>query len=253
MRPKIAVLVLIVAIGLVALAAVLRGVLGGRAPEEAKAPEPPPEEAASPTTAGPQVNPNSSNTAAILEQLRVAEIVKELDQIRELQADGAVNPLATGLLLGKVTHREPEVRKAAKDALVQLGDTNAIPGLEQAVGLVEDPREKLALLEAIDYLKLPDAMAVEPTMVSTGDNPAQAVRPRKTVPKTPRAQPGKARKNWPGGAPRPGTAAQPAAPAAATTPANPNPAQPQTQPDSPAPDTTPPEDTTPPPGTSPPQ
>jgi hypothetical protein len=252
MRPKIVVLVLMVAIGLVALAAVLKGVLGGRAPEEAKAPELTPEEAASPTTAVPQLSPNSSNTAAILEQLRDAEIGKELDQIRELQADGAVNPLATGLLLGKVTHREPEVRKAAKDALVQLGDTNAIPGLEQAVGLIEDPREKLALLEAIDYLKLPDAMAVDPTMIRTDAN-AVATRPRKSAPREPRIQPGNNRNRWQSRVPKTGAAAQPAAPATATAPANPNPAQPQAQPDSSAPDNTPPQDTAPSPGTSPPQ
>ena len=84
-----------------------------------------------------------------------------------------------------MTHREPEVRKAAKDALVQLGDTNAIPGLEQALGLVEDPREKLAMMEAIDYLKLPDAMAIDPTMTSTIDSAAQAVKARKVTPKNP--------------------------------------------------------------------
>ena len=81
------------------------------------------------------------------------------------------------MLFCKITHREPEVRKAARDALVQLGDTNAIPGLEQAVRLVEDPREKLALMEAIDYLKLPDATAgLTRTLTSTIDSAAQAVK-----------------------------------------------------------------------------
>jgi len=49
MRPKIVVLVLVVAIGLVALAAVLKGVWGGHASQEAQVPEPPPSEMASPT------------------------------------------------------------------------------------------------------------------------------------------------------------------------------------------------------------
>jgi len=242
MRPKIVVLVLIVAIGLVALAAVLKGVWAGRAPQEAQLPEQPPSEAPSLAVPSPQASPNSSNSVAILEQLRAAEIAKELDQIRELLADGAVNPHATGLLLAKVVHREPEVRKAAKDALVQLGDTNAIPGLEQAVGLVEEPREKLALLEAIDYLKLPDAMAEQPTKVSTDNNNAPALRPRNMVPKDPKAQPGKNRKRWQQRPPNGATAPQPA-PAA---PANPNPAQLQTQPNSLPADTTPAPDTTPP-------
>ena len=88
MRPKIVILTLVVAIGLVALAAVLKGVLGGPAPQQAKAPESPPAEPASPTATTPQVSANSSNTAAMLEQMRVADVNRELDQIRELQAGG---------------------------------------------------------------------------------------------------------------------------------------------------------------------
>ena len=110
MRPKLVILILVLAIGLLALAGALKGVLGGRAPQEAKAPEPPPAEPASPTATSPQVSANSSNTAAMLEQIRVADVNRELDQIRELQAGGADNPQTTGLLLGKVTHREPAVR-----------------------------------------------------------------------------------------------------------------------------------------------
>ena len=239
MRPKIVVLALIVAIGVVALAAVLKGVLGGHATQEADAPETAASEPASPTATNLQVNPVSSNAAAIVEQLRAAEIDKELDQIRELQAGGADNPQTTGLLLGKVMGKEPEVRKAAREALVQLGDTNAIPGLEQAVGLVEDPREKMALTDAIDYLKLPDAMAVQPTMNSSLESIAQAARPRKVTPKNPRTLPGRSRPRPPAGPPA-GAAAQP------TTPANPYPAQPDTQPDAPVPDTAPPPNSSPP-------
>jgi hypothetical protein len=248
MRPKIVILILIVAIGLVALAAVLKGVLGGRAPQDAKAPEPPPAEPAHPVATSPQVSANSSNSTAILEQLRAAEIAKELDQVRELQADGAANPLATGLLLAKVTHREPEVRKAATDALVQLGDTNAIPGLEQAVGLVENPREKTALMDAIDYLKLPNVMADMPTsaVASATEGRSLVVTPLQAVPRNPRIQSGKNRGRR-AAVPKAGSPAQPGASAI------PYPAQPQTEPDSPAPVTSPPQDTTPPPGTSPPQ
>ena len=92
-----------------------------------------------------------------MEQLHAAELAKELDQIRDLLADGGINPHATGMLVGKMVHKEPEVRKAALQALMQLGDTNAIPGLEQVQGLTEDPREKVALMDAIVYLKLPPA------------------------------------------------------------------------------------------------
>lgn len=114
-------------------------------------------ENAGPTTTDARLNPTSSNSAAVLEQLHAAELAKELDQIRDLLADGAINPHATGMLVGKMVHKEPEVRKAALRALIQLSDTNAILGLEQVQGLTEDPREKVALMDAIAYLKLPAA------------------------------------------------------------------------------------------------
>ena len=140
-------------------------------------------EPASPTATSPQVSANSSNTAAILEQLRAAEIDRELDQIRELQAAGADNPQTTGLLLGKVTHREPEVRKAALEALVQLNDTNAIPGLEQAASLIQDPREKVAVMDAVSYLKLPGvADGTSPELADASNYQASATSPRQVVP-----------------------------------------------------------------------
>jgi HEAT repeat protein len=248
MRPKIVILILIAAIGVVALAAVLKGVMG-HAPEEVKVPEPPAAEAARPTTASIQAGPGSTNSAAIVEQLRATELDKELDQIRELQAGGADSPTVVPLLLTKVTHREPEVRKAARDALVQLGDTNAIPGLEEALAHVEDPRDKVAMMEAIDYLKLPDAISAQPpspvAMASDNIAPmtpaAAAARANRMGPKGPRSQPSnrlnamKARK----------AGAQPGAPAA------PYPEQPQTQPDSPAPDASASPNTTPAPDIAP--
>lgn len=142
---------------IVVMAAVLKGVIGDRNSPESKPSERPIVEGAGAATTDVRLNPTSSNSAAILEQLHAAELAKELDQIRELLADGAINPHATGILVGKIVHKEPEVRKAALQALVQLSDTNAIPGLEQVQGLTEDPREKVALMDAIAYLKLPSA------------------------------------------------------------------------------------------------
>src|ERR1035437_175172 len=171
MRPKIAILIIMLAIGVVALAAVLRGVIGGHAPQEAKAPEPAPEEPANTSTSAgiPQGNFNSSNTAAMQEQLRAKELAKSLDEVRELQAQGPSDPATSELLLNMVTHREPEVRKAAVEALVQLNATNAIPGLEQALAVTEDSRDKIALMEAINYLKLSEEAPLPPSV-----NPAAA-------------------------------------------------------------------------------
>jgi hypothetical protein len=156
MRPKVVLMVLGLTVGLVALAAVLRAVLGGHggapgAGAGSTAGSTPEVTNASP---GP-VKVGASNTVAMTEGMRAAALAKELDLIRELQADGGLSPTTPGILLGKVTHPEKEVRKAALEALVSLNDTNVVPGLEQALTLIEDPREKVALMDAIEYLKLP--------------------------------------------------------------------------------------------------
>jgi hypothetical protein len=40
-----------------------------------------------------------------------------------------------------------------------LNDTNAVPGLLKAVDNLKDPREKVAVLDAIEYIKAPDILA----------------------------------------------------------------------------------------------
>ena len=157
MRPKTVILILGVTVAIVVLAAVLKGVIGGQNSPESRPSEGSIVESSGPSNREARFNPTSSNSLAVLEQLHAEELAKELDQIHDLLADGGINPHATGMLVGKMVHKEPEVRKAALQALVQLGDTNAIPGLEQVQGLTEDPREKVALMDAIVYLKLPPA------------------------------------------------------------------------------------------------
>jgi hypothetical protein len=211
MRPKIVILILAVAIGLVALAALFKGGVARRTPELVQTP------AAAPATSPPvaatvppvkeiATSAGSSNSAAVVEQLRAAEAAKELDQIRELQAEGEASPTTTAVLLTKVTHQDPEVRKAALQAIVQLGDTNAIPGLQDAVAVVQSPREKVALMDAIDYLKLPEVTsAVRPPGVAA---PAPSVASGKSAGPTSDQTSGAGRANpLQGGAVAPGTAA----------------------------------------------
>ena len=164
MRPKVVILILVAAFGLLGIMVMLKGLMGGHAGNaggqtpvtEAKVDSP----AAAINGQVVQVNPNSSNAAATPEQLRAAEVGKELDAIQELQgeADGANNSTIISALIGKVENPEPEVRTTALAALVQLNDTNAVPGLQQAADAMKDPRAKVAVMDTIDYLNLPDTM-----------------------------------------------------------------------------------------------
>jgi hypothetical protein len=176
MRPKIVILILVVALGLLGIIVVLKGLTGGHA-GDASGQKPVVEASVESPTAATndeviqvvQVNPNSSNTAAVTEQLRAAEVEKEVNQIQDLQgeADGTNNPIIITALLDKLSHPEAEVRKAVLDALKQLNDTNAVPGLEQAAENIKDPREKVAVMDAIDYIKLPSATENVPPELAT--------------------------------------------------------------------------------------
>jgi len=190
MRPKVVILILAVGFGLVAIMVVLKGVMaghsgnaGGQTPAtQANVGS----QSAATNNQVVQVNPDSSNTAASSEQMRAAVVENELDQIRELQgdADGANNPAIISALLDKVANPEAEVRGAALDALRQLNDTNAVPGLQQAADLIKDPRGKVAVLDTIDYLKLPNVTpdvppadyAINPDITNTRPRPTRPNR-----------------------------------------------------------------------------
>jgi hypothetical protein len=191
MRPKVVILILVAGFGLLGIMVVLKGVMaghsgnaGGQTPAtEANVDS----QSAATNDQVVQVNPDSSNTAASSEQMRAAAIENELDAIRELQgeADGSNNPTIISALLDKVANPEAEVRGAALDALRQLNDTNAVPGLQQAVDLIKDPRGKVAVLDTIDYLKLPNVTpdvppadyANNPDITNTRPRPARPARP----------------------------------------------------------------------------
>src|ERR1035437_11036120 len=141
MRPKIVILILVIGVGLVAVVVLLKGVTWARPSKDTQVVatgEPtnqaPPAATNDQVVEVAQVNPNSSNTAAIAEQLRAAEVEKEVGAIRDLQgeADGTNNPIIITALLDKLSHPEAEVRQSALEVLKQLNDTNAVPGLQQA-------------------------------------------------------------------------------------------------------------------------
>jgi hypothetical protein len=258
MRPKVVILILVIAAGLVAGLVLLKGVIGGRSSNVtpvAAIGEPTNQEPPAVTTiqanpdVNPDVNPASSHTPAMTsEEARAAQIQRDLDEIREALANGTVDPSATeNILLDKVVHPEKEVRKAALEALIQLNDTNAIPRLQQAVQSLEDPHDKAAVLDAIAYLQLPDTITNEP--------PAGAIVSQPRPPRPPRSpgtqgqadrqkrsfngQSSGQRGPFPGGASADGSRSENPAQPQPMAPDQANPGQPE--PATPAPDNPPPQ------------
>jgi HEAT repeat protein len=58
-------------------------------------------------------------------------------------------------ILSEMSNRDPEIRKAALEATIQFGSRDAIPKLADAISQTDDPNEKAAIADAIEFLKLP--------------------------------------------------------------------------------------------------
>lgn len=58
-------------------------------------------------------------------------------------------------ILSELKNPEKKIRHAALEAAIQFDDRSVVPYLKDAVAQTEDPREKVAILDAIDYINLP--------------------------------------------------------------------------------------------------
>jgi hypothetical protein len=58
-------------------------------------------------------------------------------------------------ILAALSDSDAQVRTAAREAAVQFGDKSAAPVLRETAQNISDAHEKVALLEAADYLELP--------------------------------------------------------------------------------------------------
>jgi hypothetical protein len=81
----------------------------------------------------------------------IEAILQDLEQIEAAQSPVALAPY--------LRSRESEVRAAAVDALIRIGDSAAIPLLEAAAGALSE-QEAAPLLEAARFLSLPDASSL---------------------------------------------------------------------------------------------
>ncbi|HEX4349270.1 MAG TPA: HEAT repeat domain-containing protein [Verrucomicrobiae bacterium] len=162
MRPKVVILTMLVAFGLLGAIAVFKGMQGKHADDLGV--QTPGQLATTNSGSGGVANTKGpeggTNPVAVSPELQAAITAKQIEQIQELQGevDGTNNPTIIQALLDKVMQPEEDVRKAALEAIKEIDDTNAIPGLQKAADGIQDARTKVAVLDVIDYLKLPSAM-----------------------------------------------------------------------------------------------
>ena len=164
MRTKTVVIVAGLGVALVAALIVVKGLGGGAEPvpipgeNEGQISNPP----APPPLTEVLVKPGTTNSADLPTSEGVPQrpYQKDFDEIREIIAAGSPGPLEMSSLVDKITHVDPEVRKSALEAIQQLNATNAVPRLREAMNHLDDPREKAAILNVIEFLELPDSLDV---------------------------------------------------------------------------------------------
>jgi HEAT repeat protein len=82
-------------------------------------------------------------------------------------------------ILSELSNRDPEIRKAALEAAIQFGSRDAIPKLADAISQTDDPSEKAALADAIEFLKLPSLTEIraQSSAQANGNSAATAAKP----------------------------------------------------------------------------
>jgi hypothetical protein len=177
MRPKTVLVTLALALGIVVAAIAFKANVTKKPADDGKSVA----DNGVPTATAPT---NKAQAVANLSpEAAKAEVQKQLDEINELIADGPNNPAAASLLCDKLAHQpDAEVRAKALEGVVALNDTNAISRLEEAAQILEDPREKVAVMNAIEYLKLPDSTPDTPPTNGLSAAEAAALPPIKPTP-----------------------------------------------------------------------
>jgi LAS superfamily LD-carboxypeptidase LdcB len=65
------------------------------------------------------------------------------------------DPASLQTILSELTNSTKAIRQAALEATVQYGSRDAIPKLQEIAAATEDQKEKAAILEAAEFLQLP--------------------------------------------------------------------------------------------------
>jgi hypothetical protein len=151
MRPKVVILTLLAVVAVVAAMAILKGTR-----QQGVVTPPPPEDAGVQEAAHSNPSEVSSTNVAAPAPVEDAQTLSQ--KITDIQAEGYPTPAGRAVLLAALSEaKDKEVRQAALNAIVQLDDTAAIAGMEQALPQLADPREKAAVMDAIEQLKLPSS------------------------------------------------------------------------------------------------
>ena len=122
-----------------------------------------------------------TNSVRLSRAQEAALIRSEIGKLEKLGARTDQSSLQ--LILSDLTNANKSIRAAACDAAIQFGSAEAIPRLKEAAGIIEDPREKVAFLDAAEFLALPSfGDSSNPAQVSSNAAPRVRLRGKNQAP-----------------------------------------------------------------------
>jgi len=152
-RPKIAFFILFIAAAALGAVFLFKKQSRDAHPDVVAVPDvtnPVPYPAPVPVTPAPLPAPKKIPTA---EELH-ASIAQETERLAQWSMNEDAQSLSN--ILGDLTSPVKEIRSAAIEATKQFGSTNAVPVLRAMAVNTDDHEEAMELLEAADFLELPD-------------------------------------------------------------------------------------------------
>jgi len=161
MRPKFIFALLLLALLVLGAAFFLKQHLGNTAtpPPVTESATPAPVANVAPPPAPAPVAATPVVTNAPTPEQHQAAIEAEADRLQQWSMND--DPASLSNILADLTNPEKEIREAAIEATKQFGSTNAIPALKATASNTDDPEEKIALLDAADFLSLPSITSIQ--------------------------------------------------------------------------------------------
>ncbi len=121
------------------------------------------------TPSASKPNTKALSREAMLEEINAASVTYDAKALPRIQPY-LINP-------------DPEIREAAKNGMIVLGDAAAGPLLRDASKKMATPQEAVGLLEAADYVELPSGLTLLNKKSSAGKNHTLGGAKKALVPK----------------------------------------------------------------------
>ena len=113
---------------------------------------------ASTANASPAATVTATNVLSAQEQAHKKYVHDTIDRLFSLQMNN--DPASLAAILKEMKNSDKTIRAAALKATIEFNDRSVIPALQKIADKTADPHEKVEILNAIDYIKLPSLTEV---------------------------------------------------------------------------------------------